>query len=416
MHSLKHTLQHYQSVFVLGLPNHETYRIFRSLLNDAVQEYMSVSYLDNGGDKTYILFNHEQDIVYAETAQGLHDLITGSRPVERIEVMYLSVTNHKLPPGFVFIIPPQLKTKNFLSDHDVNPFCRDEKRWLKYFYGILWCDAFPYGELTNKSLIDGLTNWLVTQQHIPDIRLILLKGPDTASSDIETIDCDLSGAYSENLLADGLTVVSDRTNIKHYLRSQFCHRKSYFERQREYIAYQIEKMEEFVSDNTFFSTTYNFCVEDFIEDYLSPHCLDNVFSQSALLRISNQNQYHDYLSDFSINLIDRYLSHFEDDFFDELNMPFLSNLKKTGYTLPLGYYRELIKNSKLACLMSVRDIGNDLIFCNISELTHLEFIEKIKSDKKKFTDCLIKFYQQQCESITLSFLNNQIAHLKITGK
>lgn len=416
MHSLKHTLQHYQSVFVLGLPNHETYRIFRSLLNDAVQEYMSVSYLDNSDDKTYILFNHEQDIAYAETAQNLHDLITGDHLVGRIEVIYLSVANHNLPPGFVFIIPPQFKTKNFLPDHDINPFLRDEKRWLKYFYGILWCDAFPYGELTNKSLIDGLTRWLVTQQHIPDIKLMLLKGPDTATSDIKTIDCDLSGAYSEDLLAGQLTVVSERTNIKHYLKSQFLNRKSYFERQKEYIALQIEKMEEFISDYTFFSTTYNFCVEDFIEDYLSPHCLDNVFSQSALLHISNQNQYHDYLSDFAISLIQHYLFHLENDFFDELNMPFLSNLKKTGYTLPLEHYCELIKNSKLKCLMSISDIGNDLIFCNISELTHLEFIEKFKSDKKKFTNCLIKFYQQQCESITLNFLNNQITHLKITGK
>ncbi|OHY96322.1 hypothetical protein BI375_02075 [Vibrio rotiferianus] len=416
MFNLKQTLLNYQSVFVLGLPTHETYRIFRSLLRDAVRDYMPVSYLDNGSNKTYILFNHDEDIAYVETNEGLMNLREGSNSVEKGEVIYLSVDNRNLPLGFVFVIPPQFKTKNFLADHHSNPFLRDDKRWLKHLYGILWCDAFPYGELTNKHILCGLTNWLVAQRHMPNVHLMLLEGPDTASSDLHMAEEDLSGAYSKEILAGDIVEVSDSSNLKHYFKARFNHRESFLHRQREYIKHQVEKMEDFVSDYTIFSTTYSFCIEDFVEDYISPSSIDQIFSQHVLQGISNQKKYYEYLSKIAMNLVGDYFTHIDEEFFDGSTMPFLNNFKKAGYNLPLDTYFKLVKSKKLKCIESIRSIGDDLSFRNINKLTPLEFIATIKSDKKVFTDFLMEFYQRQCESITLNFLNEQVIHLKSIGK
>ncbi|MFA0256037.1 hypothetical protein AB4481_16230 [Vibrio breoganii] len=416
MLNLKQTLLNYQSVFVLGLPTHETYRIFRSLLRDAVREYMTVSYLDNGSNKTYILFNHDEDIAYVETNEGLINLREGSNSVAKGEVIYLSVDNCNLPLGFVFVIPPHFKTKSFLADHHSNPFLRDDMRWLKHLYGILWCDAFPYGELTNKSILSNLTNWLVAQRHIPNVQLMLLEGPDTASSDLNMPGQDLSGAYSKDILAGDVVEVGDSSNLKQYFKARFNHRKSYLQRQREYIQHQVEQMEYFVSDDAVFRTTYRFCIEDFVEDYISPSSLDQIFSQHVLQSISNQKKYHEYLSQAAMNVLDNYCNHISEEFFDGSTMPFLNNFIKVGYSLPLGIYFKLIKSTKLKYIESKRSIGSDLSFSNISKLTHLEFIETIQRDKKDFTDLLIGFYQQQCESITLDFLTNQIIYLKSIGK
>ncbi|MEZ9910839.1 hypothetical protein AB4371_20645 [Vibrio sp. 10N.261.51.A3] len=416
MLNLKQTLLNYQSVFVLGLPTHETYRIFRSLLRDAVQDFMPVSYLDNGSKKTYILFNHDEDIAYVETNEGLLNLREGSNSVEKGEVIYLSVGNRNLPLGFVFVIPPQFKTKSFLVEHHSNPFLRDDMRWLKHLYGILWCDAFPYGELTNKSIINGLTNWLIARRHIPNVQLMLLEGPDTASSDLDMSEQDLSGAYSKDILAGDVVEVGDSSNLKQYFKARFNHRKSYLQRQREYIQHQVEQMEDFVSDDVIFRTTYDFCIEDFVEDYISPSSLDKIFSQHGLQSISNQKKYHEYLSQAAMNVLDNYCTHISEEFFDGSTMPFLNNFKKVGYSLPLDAYCKLVKSTKLKCIGSIRSIGSDVSFGNINKLTHLEFIETIQRDKKEFTDLLIDFYQHQCESITLDFLTNQIIYLKSIGK
>ena len=149
MLNLKQTLLNYQSVFVLGLPTHETYRIFRSLLRDAVQDFMPVSYLDNGSKKTYILFNHDEDIAYVETNEGLLNLREGSNSVEKWEVIYLSVGNRNLPLGFVFVIPPQFKTKSFFQS--AVRFIESAVRFIRMQYAC--SDGKPAARSAGQSLV-----------------------------------------------------------------------------------------------------------------------------------------------------------------------------------------------------------------------------------------------------------------------
>lgn len=415
MSKLKQTLLNYQSVFVLGLPNYETYRVFRSLLNSAVQDYMPVSYLGMGSDKTYILFNHPEAIAYIETEQGLVNLSEDSAAFTKADVVYLSVNRGGIPPGFVFIIAPQFKTKHFFADHASNPFQRDERRWLKHFHGILWCDAFPYGEESNRTHLVGMSDWLIAQRCQPNIQLMFFENPSTAESDLSVIGDDLNGCYPPELMKGCMVTVNERTLLTRDFRRRFMHRPSYLENQRAYLQQQIDELEAFVSNRSMFNTTYGFFFEDFLEENLSPSCFDKLFSQQVMRNCVNGKKWHEHASAFSADLVERYCGYLEEAFFDDMTMPFLSHLATLGYTLPLSHLQKIMSEKKAANLKRIQPLGREHSFRHLSQLGPLEFIEAIKNDKKTFTDGVIDFYQNQSETIISHFLSAQLAHLKFIG-
>lgn len=414
---LKLTLLSHQSVFVLGLPDHQRYRLFQDLLGESLKEYMQVNYLHIGHNKTFVLFNHSEEIGFIDTEWGLAELgseLGSARAIDSdAEVYYLSVPCGTLPPGFVFIVPPPFQTKNFLSEHKNNPFLLDREAWLNNFYGIIWCDAFPYAEMTNKYILDGIDEWFTHCGRSLNVYLSLFELPANAATDLQDEGDDLENAYSQAILARKLTEIGPSTELPRYFRQLLMPHDSYISGQRKIFLSQVDEFSDFMANKALFSTNYEFFCEDYIEEYLQPGRFDTLFSFEAWAHINNSDSCRVHLMDFIFTAHEKYLFSLKEDFFDSVNMPFLAAMQDKGYPFPFNELIEYIAKELQVANETLTGKLKMPVYKDLKALSRIEFIEEIKDEKKSFTDNVIHFYQEVCEELIYRFLNNQIKTLNL---
>jgi hypothetical protein len=413
---LKLTLQNYQSVFVLGLPDHQRYRLFQDLLGESLKEYMPVNYLHIGHNKTFIIFNHSEELGFIDTEQGLvtrgADLDTELGTESDAEVYYLSVPHGSLPLGFVFIVPPPFQTKHFLAEHKSNPFLLGGEAWLNNLYGVIWCDAFPYAEMTNKYILEGIDEWFTHSGRSLNVYLSLFESPANSATDLLDEGDDLEHAYSQAVLASRLTEIGPSTELPRYFRQLLVPHDTYISGQRKIFLSQVDAFSDFIADKDLFSTNYAFFCEDYIEEYLQPSRFDTLFSFDAWAHINNSNTCRRHLVDFIFTVYEKYLFCLRDDFFDSVNMPFLAVMQDKGYHFPFNALFECITkelNVMTEVLMGQLKMP---IYKDLKALSRLEFTEEIKDEKKVFIDNVIHFYQDICEKIIYRFLKKQVNNLE----
>ncbi|MFK0572887.1 hypothetical protein [Endozoicomonas sp.] len=409
---LKLDLQNYQSVFVLGLPEHQRYSLFQDLLGESLKEYMPVNYLHSGNNKTFILFNHPEEIGFVDTEQGLAVLGSELGANSDAEVYYLAVPSGSLPLGFVFIVPPPFQTKNFLPEHKSNPFLLDKNGWVDNLYGIIWCDAFPYAEMTNKYILDGIDEWFTHRGKAVNIYLSLFESNRNAVTDLADEGNDLQHAYSQAILARRLADIGPNTQPASYFRQLLVPHDSFISGQRKIFLSQVDKFSYFFADKVLFSTNYEFFCEDYIEEYLQPNRFDTLFSFDAWLRISHHDAGRVHLMNFIYTCHEKFLCSLSEDFFDSVNMPFLTVMEDKGYQLPFDELsKAMAKELKITADKLMRQFKVPLNK-ELKALSRLEFTEKVKNGKKMFTENVINFYKEQCAALIYRFLKKQVNSLK----
>lgn len=397
MEEMKRLLAQYQTIFILGTNGSERYEFFRSYIDKPYQAYLPRGEFITTLPYPIILFPDDHYEGFIERQNSFLPLSSYLGEGD-IDCLYIPIKSHKLPSGFVYILPPSLGKKDFdvIEDH----FSFHDQLWVKRVSKMIWMEGFPYGQRDGKKVLEFFKRSQTLNK--VDLSVCFLKsGRKFGYSDLSTEEKAIAHAtelYIANDLCRNVFVIDPSEKERQFtdvIYTRISYKHLVLSRVRNEITSEYEDFKDF------FDEDYEFLVLD----KLSIEKLDEVFSYKHSMKANNQN-----LVAYWINQIDEEIISVWRSLFKEMINEYITKVDIMDRSTEIDQFLKKQWNAKMK-LLKKHYTFQVKVSSNMDEISYLVHIKHTKVAMKQE---IVKFLFDEMATSIKEVLESRFAYWKKT--